>query len=207
MTKRKLITAFLLSLTLNGCVYRFTNTAIRPPAGIRSVAVEAVYDTSRQVLPHEILWESLQRAVAQNGRLALTSQDKADALLRAHITNASISPTDTPTIGDSGLDPEVTGSGPIPKPNQMRSLTKAGLWTTKEAIGFTVVIELWDLRQKSILFKRTYSGSDVFQSVLAEDKGAPISMQYLIYEESLQTKFRQIARSISDRAITDIFFN
>lgn len=206
MRKRKNIGVLLLAL-LPACAYRFTNTAIQPPAGIRSVAVEAIYDTSRTVLPHEILWESLQRSLAENGRLRLTSQDKADALLRAHITAASVNPTggaENDEMGDK--DPVLPKNPADIKPEEYRKITSAGTWTTKESVGYTVVVELWDLRNRKMLFQRTYSGQDIFQSVLGEEQ-AQLSMQYLLYEESLTTKFRQIAKTISDRAVADIFFN
>lgn len=196
---RTLTTIAVFLLLLNGCAYRFTNLAVRPPAGIRSVAIEAVYDTSREVLPHEQLWEALQRAFTENGKLLVTSQAKADALLRVHLVNAYVSPTDTPDPGD-GLERDYP-----PQLSGVRTLTKAGRWTTKEAIGYTVQVELWDLRKRQLLFQRAYTGGDTFASVLAPGQVQP-SMQYLLYEESLNTKFRAIARTISAKVVEDVFF-
>lgn len=189
---------------LSGCVYRFTNTAIHAPHGIKSVAVEAVYDTSREVLPHEQLWNALQRSIAENGRLRLTNQEQADALLRAQITAGDVNPSGTPDNDQIAADPKLARNE-IKGPNEFRILPQAGSWTNKENLSYSILVELWDLRDHSLLFRRSYSGSDQFQSILAEDR-TQLGMQYLIYEESLNTKFRTIAKSISDKVVTDIFF-
>src|SRR4051794_6895040 len=83
------LTAVLATL-LSACAYRFTSEHTAPPAGVRTIAIEAIYDASREVIPRELLWESLQNAFAADGHIKLAPQSRADALLRAHIKEAGI---------------------------------------------------------------------------------------------------------------------
>src|SRR3989338_6044213 len=69
------------------CTYRFSNLYLQPPKGIHTLYIESIFDSSREVVPHEILWEKIQKAFALNGKLVLTPKVEADAYLRAHITN------------------------------------------------------------------------------------------------------------------------
>ena len=71
-----------LALTMTACSYRFANPSIAPPPTVRSIAVEAVFDTGRRVLPHDLLWDSLQEAIIVSGKLRLAAPQVADAYLR-----------------------------------------------------------------------------------------------------------------------------
>ena len=173
---------------------------------MRSIAIEAVYDTSREVLPHEIFWEALQTAFAKNGRLLVTDAKRADGLVRAHITAGYIQPAGTPERETGDKDPKITRSEK-PRPEEFRNLTRSGSWTTTESLGFTVTIELWDLRTRKMISQKHYTGAGSYKSVLAEtgSSGVQKSMQYLIYEESLQTQFKKISQQIADKAVSDVF--
>ena len=46
----------LCVISIAGCAYRFTNKHIVTPEGIKTIAVEAIYDTGREVIRHELLW-------------------------------------------------------------------------------------------------------------------------------------------------------
>src|SRR5690606_35219325 len=112
-------------LLLGGCAYRFTNTAMKAPMGIQTIAVEAIYDTSREIFPHEELWSALQREIARNGRLMLTSQEEADALMVVTITNARVSPQGSPSKEALSKDPLITDTDKG-NPSQFRNLRRAG---------------------------------------------------------------------------------
>src|SRR5436189_181600 len=81
-----------LSLTLMcGCVYRFTNKHIYVPDGAKTIAIAPIFDSSRIVVPHDILWFSLQQAFASSGHLSMASPAKADLFLQAHVKDAASS--------------------------------------------------------------------------------------------------------------------
>lgn len=192
----------LMGFTIGGCVYRFTNVVMKPPEGIRSIAIEAIYDTSQEVLPHELLWEALHRAFAENGHLRLTSRDKADALLRAHLTTASIGPTGAPDEGNNQKDPEVT-PWKKPDPTSFKNLSRAGKWATLEQIVFQVDIEITDLDSRKTIFKSTYSTSGTVKSHRSIDVGQ-INTHFLLFEEGINSRFKELATSISKKVVSDV---
>ena len=61
-------------LLTSGCAYRFSNLHMKPPPGTKTIAIEAIYDTGKVAVPHEIIWEQLQKQFAINGRLRLASR-------------------------------------------------------------------------------------------------------------------------------------
>jgi len=180
------------------CTYRFTNVAMRPPPGVYSVAIEAVYDTSREVIPHEYLWVELQRAFAASGKVRLTSQKYADALVRAHITDASIGSTGN--VGGLGKrDPRFNRGQSPPLPSHFRDLSVAGRSADKGSINFNVRVEIWDLNNKKIIKTGNYSGGGQVRSFGATSAHG----QYLVYEEALQNKFKAAAEAIAQRVVSD----
>ena len=92
----KLVTLISVAifLLISSCAYRFTNLHMRAPNKAKTIAVEGIYDTSRLALPHEYLWESLQKYIAINGRLKLAPKNQADLYLRCQLVSAEIRPFD-----------------------------------------------------------------------------------------------------------------
>jgi len=44
------VVILLITTILASCTYRFTNRHVAAPGGIRSIAIESIYDTSKEVL-------------------------------------------------------------------------------------------------------------------------------------------------------------
>ena len=150
----------LICLSQASCAYRFSNSYIEPPEGIESIAVEAIYDTSREVISHEQLWQQVQEAVIKDGHLQLKDRSEADALLRLHIMDANIAPAgESRQNGPNpdGKDPEVYGRNYPPHPNKMRPLTQAGQFKDSAQMRFVVLAEVVNLRTRAILHKKKYN--------------------------------------------------
>lgn len=193
---------FCLTLGLiNGCVYRFSNTALRPPVGVRTIAVEAVYDVSREVVPHELLWSAVQRELARSGRLMVTSQDEADAIMLITLSKASVNPTGTPSREPISRDPVVTETEK-PEPQEFRNLKRAGNRTTDEAVNMAINVEVHDLKTRAVLFNRNYSAGTTFKSLRSETI-TPASSAFLNYEEALQAKVKELSEQLASRIVAD----
>lgn len=191
----------LLLLTSSACVYRFSNTALRPPVGVRTIAVEAVYDVSREVVPHELLWSAVQRELARSGRLMVTSQEEADAIMLITLKNASVNPSGTPSREAISRDPTVTESDK-PDPQEFRNLKRAGNRTTDEAVNMAINVEVHDLKNRAVLFNRNYSAGTAFKSLRSETI-TPATSAYLNYEEALQSKVKELSEQLASRIVAD----
>ncbi|MCX6130969.1 MAG: hypothetical protein NTX25_18165 [Proteobacteria bacterium] len=191
----------LLLFMLSSCVYRFTNTALRLPIGVRSIAVEAVYDTSREVVPHELIWSAVQKELARNGRLFVTSQNEADALMILTLNHASVRPSGTPSREPVSRDPVITDSEKG-RPEDFRNLRRAGSWTTDESVNLTLSAEVIDLKTKTVLFRREYSGATSFKSLRSVSVTSSNSA-YLNYEEALQSKVKVLSEQLASRIVSD----
>jgi hypothetical protein len=191
----------LLGALSTGCVYRFSNTALRPPVGVRTIAVEAVYDVSREVIPHELLWSAVQRELARSGRLLVTSQDEADAIMLITLARASVNPTGTPSREPIHRDPVVTETEK-PAPREFRNLKRAGNRTTDEAVSMTINVEVHDLKTRAVLFTRNYSAGTTFKSLRSETI-TPASSAFLNYEEALQSKVKELSEQLASRIVAD----
>lgn len=191
----------LLILLLQGCVYRFSNTAMRPPVGVRTIAVEAVYDVSREVIPHELLWSAVQRELARSGRLMVTNQDEADAIMLITLNKASVNPTGTPSREPISRDPAVTETQK-PAPQEFRNLKRAGNRTTDEAVNMAINVEVHDLKTRAVLFNRSYSAGTTFKSLRSETI-TPVSSAFLNYEEALQAKVKELSEQLASRIVAD----
>ena len=194
--------ALLAVLTVaGGCVYRFTNVVMKPPAGVYSVAIEAIYDTSREVIPHEYLWVELQRAFAASGKVRVTSQKNADALVRAHITSASIESSGSTEKGGGGLgrDTQLKRGEDPPFPSHFRNLNVSGRFAENVAMSFSVTVEIWDLNKRKLIKSGSYSGG----AATLSHRGTSQQAQFIVLEEALQNNFKVAARGIADRVVND----
>lgn len=198
----KIAVIILAGLLSSACTYRFTNIAIKPPDGIQTIAIEAVYDTSREVIPHELLWRALQNEFSRRGRLRLTSAEKADAILRVQISSAAVEPAGTPNTESVDRDPQYGDPSEV-VPSQFKNLRIAGNYTTIEAMQFTAVVEVFDLRKRKQIFNRSYQMSGSFRSIQASNL-AQTRTGYLLYEEGLDTRFRVLSEQLSRKIVTDI---
>jgi hypothetical protein len=197
----RLVLPLVFASLLASCVYRFSNTALRTPPGIRTIAVEAVYDTSREVVPHELLWSAVQREIARSGRLLLSPQSEADALLTLWLTSAKVAPSGTPSREPLAKDPVVTDEFKG-RPEDFRNLRRAGSWTTDESVSLVVEVEVHDLKSRKILFKQSYSLGGTFKS-LRPVTVTPTDSAYLHYEEALYARVRDLSEQLAQRVVSD----
>ena len=196
---------FLVTLPAwTGCAYTFTNTHVQRPSGVESVAVEAIYDTSREVLPHELLWQSLQDAFASDGHLRLAPEAAADALVRAHIKAAQISPIGSNPANGVQKDPQVFDHTSPSAPARFRTLTQAGQYRDKGQVVATVEVEVWNLHTRELLMKRTYPLSDPFQAIHNATPGVNRPNDHLRYQEAVDASFKTIADNISRNVVRDL---
>ena len=198
-----------LCLCTTACAYRFTNQHVSPPPGVRTIAVEAIYDTSREVLPHEMLWESLQSAFASDGHLRLTSQSGADALVRAQIKSASVMPAGGNIANDLNVSDQTTKikdpkafslTSPPPLPNQFRRLTQAGEYQDKATISTVIDVEVWNLNTRALLFKKTYPTSATFQALHA-NASTTANNNHLRFDEAGRASFKLIADGVANDVV------
>jgi hypothetical protein len=201
--------AAIAVLAAAGCTYRFTNEHIHRPEGIRSIAIEAVWDTSREAIPHELLWEALQSAFAADGHLRLAAQSSADALLRAHVSKAIVDPAGSPILNGPASDPPGFGNGP-PEPanptyalDKLRILRQAGNIYTSAHVGATVEIEVWSLRTRTLLMKHTYPISGAF-TVVRDPVVTPPANDYLRYEEATDATFKTLSQNLAQQVVKDL---
>jgi hypothetical protein len=182
---------------LPSCSYRFTNQNIQIPVHIQSIAVEGIFDTSREVLPRHHLWSALQQAFARDGHLTVTSTRSADALLRIHLDSAGTGPTGSGETTKPLFDDPLRDT-----PDSFRNLRKAGEYTTHEVVRLSVHVEIIDLHKKTTLLKKSYSSQASFRSMRTEDF-IQAKSQYLAYEESLEQKVKEMSESIAESIVRD----
>lgn len=207
MIKHRYMTRAVLAAVLvligNACAYRFTNNFVRNPAGAKTIAIESVFDTSREVLPHEVLWESLQRAFAKDGHLRLASRSEADLLLRVHLSNGNISPVgvvdEVPAILE---DPQQVAPPDLPDVNKFRELTKARTFSQDEVVSGRMEVEVLDLRNKNVVMRKIYNTGSGFKSL--RDGNFATNASYLYYEQSVTSAFKRMADDVSARVLTDL---
>lgn len=200
---KRLLSLIPVIPAIAGCVYRFSNLHVSPPQGIRTVAVEAVYDTSREILPHELFWEELQRAIAAEGHLRLASSSQADALLRARIKSARFSPTGTvvrPQKMIKDPSPMQPGEEPV-NYRDFRTLTEAAELMPSTSVVVEVELQLWHLANREMLFERTYVQSESFLSV--RPSTSPRN-NHLRDHEAFRADFARMSRNIAERFISDL---
>ncbi len=195
----------LAFLMLSACSYRFTNEHVVRPEGIQSIAVEAVFDTSREVLPHEEFWGALQAAFAANGHLQVLPQGDADALVRAHIRQADIRHIGSTRPNGPVDDPKIFDGEPA-APKSFKPLTQAGEVRDEGMVSASVQVEVWNLRTRSLVMQRTYALKSKFRTVHALRSGGATTAanDYLRYEESADAKFAGLADDLSRRVVQDL---
>lgn len=195
-------------LALSGCSYRFSNLYAVAPRNIKSIAIEAIYDTSREVLPHEVIWQEIQHAFAADGHLQIAARQNADAILRVHIRSSIVAPT-----GDSSLaqankdDPVIEVEKDPPFPNEFRNLPQAA--ESRELMALTSImnVQLWHLESRQKIFERNYSLAGSYRVQRDKDEsGARLlaNTHFLRSEEDMRGMIARATRGIADAIVQDI---
>lgn len=177
---------------------------MKSPAGLRNLAIEAVYDTGEEVLPHHLLWGELFRSFVARGKMRITSVDDADLLVRAHIFKSESLPgnlrRDT-VIKDKFHGNDIFKTTSVQ--SQFKNLLRAGSWTTSQSLSMKVNIEVWNLKTHQKIFERSYDGGGGFLSFRA-NSSTNIMSQFLQAEESRYNSFRQTSRMIAEKVVSDL---
>lgn len=187
-----------------GCAYRFTNTHIYVPNGARTIAIAPVFDSSRMVFPHDILWNSLQQAFASSGHLTLTSASKADLFLQTHVKGAASSEYETDaksTVPDPNMFIDPKTSQPY-SPRNYVDLHSSDNYSKRERLNLSVIVEVWDLRNKALMLKKEYPLSGDFDMFAIQF--TPES-QYIRNEENMEFLISSLARTFAKNVVTDLF--
>lgn len=190
----------------SGCAYRFSNIAMKRPVGVRTIAFEGIYDTTRDVVPSQIIWAEIQKAFARNGKLAITSVDQADAIMVAQITAVQSNPENI-NREQRNKDPkgeDVRNINPADPEIGFKNLMKAGRWTSQQMVGFSLNINVWRLDNRQMIFTRSYAIAGPFHSFRPTETVSQAG-QFLSFEENRNTTFRRFARQISSRIVSDFF--
>ncbi len=199
------LVAASLCFTAASCSYRLTNLHTAAPNGIKTVFVEAVYDTGSEVVPHELLWDELQRAIAANGQLHLARPSGADAILRAQIISSQMGKAGERRVSQNNRktrEPDYfVGQSSPPTKGQVRNLSVADDYYLKTRWQSFVRVELWDLRNQKLILQREYPMSG---EVLANRGDVSAQLHHLRHEESFNASFGNSARSVAEKVVTDI---
>ena len=178
---------------------------MKAPPGAKSIGIEAIHDTGKMVLPHEILWQELQRQFAINGRLIVVPVHKADLYLRAHIISASIDPLLTEERKTMEPDSFFDFSSNPAKPLAMKSYPNyniASSYPITEALNVEMGVELWDLHRNKKVFWKNYS---VETTWTVYDASLPPEYTFLQTEETFEAAFLQLSQQVSRKIIKDMF--
>lgn len=203
---KTLILLVSLALTLTSCAYRFTNVAMQPPKGIDSIAIDPVYDTSREVISHEILWQAIQAEFARNGRIRLTSREDADALMTIHLKSASVKPSGSAVASAGTVEPGLNDGEILSNPYEYKQLRRAGFSTNTESLQYKVEVKVHNLYTRQVIFEGSYDGSGTFRSVRAASV-APPDTGYLLYDEALDARTKTVSAGIAKRIVTDFLLS
>lgn len=197
----------IVSLISVSCAYRFTGKYTVPPAGIKTIAIESIYNTSREPVHHELLWTALQEEIAKDGVLRVTDRKKADALLRIHLNSG-----DTVTGGpldfvgknanDRNKDFDPYNLSSPPNPNEFRKLGKAREIRDSYHYKARINVELIHLRTKEMLFKSSYLLST--NNFSARQSGTSVANANLRFSENKDYALQYASQKVSQNIIQDI---
>ncbi len=192
---------FSLILVLqSSCSYRLANSELKAPPGVSSIYVEAIYDTASKSLPHDLLWNELQRAVGESGKLRLTSREQADAHLRAHLVSASIIQVDPQTITAVADPVYQPGSEPADY-RSFRSLNVASKFAGKEVIQMSIAVDLVSTSSGKAIFSRMYPLSRTYSII--NIAGTP-NGRFQRADEAFESNFQYASKELSGQIVRDI---
>jgi len=187
------------------CTYRFTNKYIFVPDGAKTIAIAPIFDSSRIVVPHDLLWFSLQQAFASSGHLTLASPNKADLFLQAHVKNAVSAEYESDassTLPDPNMFLDDTGK-PF-APTDYVDLHAADNFSKRERLNFTVLIEVWDLRNKTLMLRKEYTLGSNF-NMFSIQPTPPQESQYIRNEENAELLVASMAKDFAKNVVSDLF--
>ena len=191
-------------LMQSACAYRFTNRYIHPPEGGRRIAIAPIFDSSRVVVPHDVLWYALQNAFASSGHLVLANPAKADFYLQAHVQRASTLEYESDARSalqnpHMFIDPNTNQPR---APDKYLNLHAAEIFSKREKLSFLVSVEIWDLRTRTLLLKGDYSVSSDFNMLTVP---SPRESQFIRNEENSELSLIIQANSFAQQVVKDLY--
>jgi hypothetical protein len=82
----------------------------------------------------------------------------------------------------------------------------AGNYTTNEQVSFRVQVKVHHLLKRQVVFERSYNTSGTFRSIQPSTISQAKS-GFLLYQEGLEARFRQLANRMSSKIVTDFFLS
>lgn len=202
---RYLLFYFILISSI-GCSYKLSNNRINVPANNKSIAIEGIYNTGDTVIPHELLWTSLQKHFALSGKFILRSKEDADLYLKARITDSSMEQYGSDFNLKSIKNPNAifnSGSDRPASPNKIKNINTAKTYPKNQRIEFLLKIEIWDLHSKKRIFFKEYPLSKTFNLLVHP---ATSETSYLRHEEHLNYTFKYMAESVAKDIVNDLLY-
>jgi len=190
----------LLSCFHSSCSYRLSNSSLRSPGGISTIYIESIFDTSSVVLPHDNIWEELQRSAISSGKIKLASRLKADAHLTTHIVHSEIVQTD-PVPRTVSEDPSFKNGQPPPSYREYRNLNSSSKFANKENLNLVAVVQLIDRRSGKSIFKKEYNVSRLYPIV---DTTTERANRFQRADEAFEKNFQLLSEELAATIIGDI---
>ena len=184
------------------CAYRFSKTRLVIPKNQRSIAVEAIYDVGENVIPHELLWESLQREIAWSGKFLLRSRNTADLYLRALVSRSGshqFESTASSTIRDPNvfIDPDTN----LPRdPAKYLDLRSASVFSKRKRISVSIEVEIWDLHTRKKIFAKSY---DLKQTLNMFSGRSTNESRFIRHEEDLEYSYQALFSRVAKQITAD----
>jgi hypothetical protein len=192
----------VLGWTLTGCTYRFSNSFQRGTYLARSVCVESIYSTAKEVLPYHHLWDSIQRRIALDGTFFVDSCEFADVVIVGHLFEGSTRPSgEAISTKDAKQDPK-TYDPVAPDPTEFRRLESAREVIRGQEISYTLRVDAHDLRTRAMLFSKVYGRAEKFLPL--EHAQITKKQQFPMAEEGLSNRSRAISTDIASRVVSDL---
>jgi hypothetical protein len=187
-----------------GCVYRFTNKHIFVPDGAKKIAIAPIFDSSRIVIPHDMIWHSLQQAFASSGHLIVETASKADFFLQAHVKDAASSQYESDALAtlqnpDQFINPAT--NQPY-APSDYVNLHAADNFSKRERLSFNVLVEIWDLRNRTLLLKKEYPVASNFNMFAIPSTR---ESQFLRNEENNELLVNSLSKDFAQNVVNDLF--
>jgi hypothetical protein len=150
-----------------------------------------------------MIWLSLQQAFATSGHLVLARAPNADFFLQAHVRDGSTSEYESDsltTITDPHMFLDANNSPLAPK--DYVNLHAADVYSKRERISFTILVEIWDLRNKNLLLKKEYTIASNFNMfAIASTKES----QYIRNEENMELLISTEAKTFAKNVVNDLY--
>ena len=196
-----------VSLLLSSCTYRFSNSFQRGTLTIRTLCVEAIYSTAREVVPYQHIWDEVQKRIAMDGTFYVDDCANADAIVLGHLIDGSVSSTGAVVDPNPIKKDDPSIAEPVnADPKNYRQLERAREVNKNQVVNYQFKVDVQDLHTRNVIFSKVYSRSEQFltqlpPALIAKKREFPIS------EEALNSRTRSVGKDFASRLIADLRSN